>query len=327
MKKVLILFVSVVMVLSLAAVAFGAVNVSGELKCKYYFQGYNSEIGPTDEGKDCNDQFEAKLKFDGKVNDNLAYFVAAKAKAYDNDGAPDPVTDVISTKANNDFYLDEYWANYTAGFGSIKVGLFEVKPKGPIVDVIDGAYKNVKSATWIQYSNKFADAIDFAVAYTPDYYKSDETFYDNAYIVKVGYNTDMWGVEGNVVNVGNRPDVAGKKDAQIGKVVGYTVNAYVVPIENFTVYASIGTDQFEDPAQIVGLKYVYNRLTAMLEYDLDKDNGDYVDEYNENLWGVKVKYAAAHGVEYEFGKKLTENKTGSTEDMKSECYVSAKVAF
>jgi hypothetical protein len=324
MKKVLVVFLSAVMVLSLTAVAFGAVNVGGELKVKYNFQGAASENGATTEGADNNDKFEGKMILNGNMNDNLSYKIVAKATATDNDSSKSG-----DDGKNSDFYLDEYWGNYDASFGSIKVGLFSFKPKGPIVDVIDAAYKDLKAATAIQYSNKFADAIDLAVFYVPDYYKKDEALYDNAVAVKVGYNTDMWGVEGNVVSVGNAPDSGGKAAAD-GRATGYTVNAYVVPIENFTVYASIGQDQFEDPCQILGLKYVYDKFTAMLEYDLDKDNGDYGyggtgTEYESNLWGAKLIYKSAHGVEYEFGKKLTETAKGG--EQTSECWVSAKIAF
>jgi hypothetical protein len=321
MKKVLVVFLSAVMVLSLAAVAFGAVNVNGELKLKYNFQGTNSVVGATPKGQDKNDLAEIKLKFSGSVNDNLSYFVAAKAKASDNDDGGTP-----SKTDNTDFYLDEYYFAYATDFGTIKAGLTAFKPKGPIVDVIDGAYKDLKAATGIQYSNKFADAIDVAVFYTPDYYKCDESLYDNATALKVGYNTDMWGVEGNVVSIGNKQETAGKKVAEDGRATGYTVNAYVVPVENFTVYCSVGKDQFDDPAQVLGLKYVYDKLTLMGEYDFDKKNGDYVNDFKENLWGVKAIYQSAHGIEYEAGKKLKGNSTNGT-DMASECWVSAKVKF
>ena len=321
MKKVLVVFLSAVMVLSLAAVAFGAVNVNGELKLKYNFQGTNSVVGATPKGQDNNDLAEIKLKFSGAVNDNLSYFIAAKAKASDNDG---------DTSSNTDFYLDEYYFAYATDFGTIKAGLTAFKPKGPVVDVIDGAYKDLKAATGIQYLNKFADAIDVTVFYTPDYYKCDESLYDNAAALKVGYNTDMWGVEGNVVSIGNKQDNGGK-DAAEGRATGYTVNAYVVPVENFTVYTSLGKDQFDDPAYILGLKYVYDKLTLMGEYDFDKDNGKddnngAVAAFKENLWGVKAIYKSAHGIEYEAGRKLTGNSDNGV-DMKSECWVSAKVVF
>jgi hypothetical protein len=321
MKKVLVVFLSAVMVLSLAAVAFGAVNVNGELKLKYNFQGANSVVGATPKGQDKNDIAEIKLKFSGSVNDNLSYFVAAKAKASDNDDGGTP-----SKTDNTDFYLDEYYFAYATDFGTIKAGLTPFKPKGPVVDVIDGAYKDLKAATGIQYLNKFADAIDVTVFYTPDYYKCDESLYDNAAALKVGYNTDMWGVEGNVVSIGNKQEDNTKKVAEDGRATGYTVNAYVVPVENFTVYASVGQDQMEDPAQVLGLKYVYDKLTIMGEYDFDKENGDYVDDFKENLWGVKAIYKSAHGIEYEAGRKLKGNSANGT-DMASECWVSAKVVF
>jgi hypothetical protein len=307
MKKVVVLLLSAVLVLSMAAAAFGVVNVSGELKAKYKFQGENSVGGESPETTDTekNDEVEAKIILDSQINEKLSAKLVAKLTANANDGG-------------DKFGYDEYWAAYKDTFGQVKVGYFGYKTKGN-VDVLDGAYKDLKSVTGVEYSNKLAETIDVAVFYNPDYNKKDEELFDNAFAVKAGINQDFWGVEVNYVNVGDGENTDNK--------AGYTVNARITPIENLNAYVSYGVDQYEDVVSIIGADYTMGNLTARVEYDLNENIGkdSDKDKMESNLYGVKLIYKAPHGVEYEFGKKLTATAKGM--DQESECWVSAKIAF
>jgi hypothetical protein len=326
MKKVLVVFLSAVMVLSLASLALGTISVSGgEMKWKYMFQGENSEGGesPDVTKVEKNDQMEGKFKVESKISDQLSAYVVSKVKVKDKtDGA------------KCDFFADEYAAIYTADFGTVKVGYFGYNTKGK-VDILDPAIKDLKSVTGILYSNKIADTFNVDVWYTPDSHTHDEILFDNAYAVKLGYATDMWGADIAVVNTGETATTTLDKNYQDTKT-GYSANAYITPIENLTAYMNYSVDQYEDVVTLIGGMYTFGNFTARVEYDLNNNLGANSDgsihykdsdkhEMESNLYGVYLRYKANHGVEYEFGKKLTATAKGA--DQKSECWVSAKVTF
>jgi hypothetical protein len=312
MKKVLIVFLSAVMVLSLASLAFGSIAVTGgEMKWKYMFQGATSEGAGATAKDEINDQMEGKFKVESKISDQLSAYIIPKVKVNGkNDGC--------------NFWADEYAAVYASDFGTVKVGYFGYKTKGN-VDILDPAIKDLKSVTGMLYSNKIADTFNVDLWYTPDYHKHDEALYDNAYAVKLGYTSDMWGADVAVVNTN-----------EDGAKTGYSANAYIMPVENLTAYMNYSVDQYEDVVNIIGGMYTVGNFTARVEYDLNNNLGANSDgsihykdsdkqEMEGNLYGVYLRYKANHGIEYEFGKKLTATAKGG--DQTSECWVSAKVVF
>ena len=268
MKKLLVLALSAVLVLSLAAVSMAAVTLSGEVVAKYDFEN-------------AVDSAEGKIAFDGKVNDAVTAKIVYK---YGGPGAT--------------LVADEYWFNVAGDIGALKVGYFGYGTSGK-KDIIGGTYGDLKTEAALNYTYT-ADALTLKVWYAVDSNLvgiGDVLVADNAYAIGLAYDSETFGADVNFV------------DTQVvGDKTGYSVNAYIIPVEGLTAYIHAGKNQVKSEIGILGAVYTTGAVTLRGEIGLGDDN--------EDAWGVAAQYAAANGLTYKYTRENGVNDQIKTSEFK-----------
>jgi len=313
MKKLLIVLLAAMMVLSLAAVSMAAPTVGGELK--FIYKIADELVDDNNDENDITDATEAKVTFTTEVSDTVKGFVAIKAK----EGA------AVSA------YLDEYHMTFTQGFGTVKVGYFGHKLT-PSLDIIKGhGLKELKANALTVVDYNVSDAFVVGLAYALDGNEKKladadadaklalgdfKPVYDGAYDLKLGYKADSFGGEVHIFGNGD-VEVAGKVESVTALDIWYqptdVIKAYFDYVAPSYKDETAATEK--DPAMIVGALFTLTEaLSARVEYNLEAPEGA------DNNYGVKFVY--------KFTNKVTgELKMEGKEDGTSPMEVSFKVAL
>jgi hypothetical protein len=288
MKKLLIVLLAAMMVLSLAAVSMAATTVGGELKMIY-----KTDDVKTNDEAEWYDAAEAKVTATTQVSDSVAGFVAIKT----GDGA------------NGGFKADEYHITFTQDFGTVKVGYFGHKLT-PSLDIIKGwGFKEMKGNALTEANFNIADGFVLGLAYALDGNTGNEVgdlqpLYDGAYDVKFGYATDLFGGEVHVFGNGDC------KNDEIESV--NALDVWYQPMDMLKAYVAYVDAGFKGPrkdpdaAIIVGaLAQLTDAFSARFEYNIE-EYGTKPDTYNN--YGLKLAYAFGNGVTAEFKTEHKWNK-------------------
>jgi hypothetical protein len=133
MKKLLVIALSAVMILSIAAVAMADVTVGGELN--YGYNMYKDKtVGDNDFGNE-------KVTVTAKVSDNFTAFVAFK-----------------SDDTNANVGTDEAWGKFTGEWGNVQVGYWGQNVKDTM-DILNPIWKGIDKGVLKTGDIKFNEAI------------------------------------------------------------------------------------------------------------------------------------------------------------------------
>jgi hypothetical protein len=297
MKKLLVLLLAAMMVLSVAAVSMAAATVGGELKMIYATE---DKDGTPDEAK-WTDKVEAKITATTQVSDSVTGFVALKG----NNAGASPA-------------WDEYHITIAQDYGSFKFGYFGHKLT-PSLDIIKGNdVKELKSNALAVGKFNIADGFTLGLAYaldgngklvdddnnpvTPKVYVVESggdfnALYDGSYDVSLGYATDLFG--GEVHHFANGDN---KVQGEIESVTA--LDAWYQALDMLKVYVAYVDTKFykvakdPDAAIIVGAYADFtDAFYGRFEYNIE-EYGAKPNEYNN--YGVKLGYKLANGITAEF---------------------------
>lgn len=299
MKKLLVVLMAAVMVLSLAAVAMAEVTVGGELKLIYKT---DDKEGTPDEAE-WTDKSEAKITATAKVSDSVTGFIAFKAE-----------------NAKGNVFADEYYINIAQDYGTYKFGYFGHKLT-PSLDVIKafGALKELKANALAVANFNVTDNFVIGLAYALDgdgakWVDSNDDgtldtlngglgdikpLYDGAYDVKFGYVTDLFGAEIHVFGNGDCVNDGTTVDPDLESATALDI--WYQPIDMVKLYFAYVDAKFYkeeesvDPSKILG---VYSDLTDALYVRVEYNLEDY-DSDSAN-YGMKLGYKFANGIIAEF---------------------------
>lgn len=292
MKKLLVLLLAAMMVLSVAAVSMAAATVGGEVKLIYATE---DKDGTPDEAK-WTDKAEAKITATTQVSDSVTGFAAFKA-----------------ANAGQDVNLDEYHITIAQDYGSFKFGYFGHKLT-PSLDIIKGwGLKELKGNALAVGKFNITDEFTFGLAYALDGHNVGDInpTYDGAYDVSLGYATDLFGGEVHIFGNGDC------------KVVGDDVesitalDAWYQALDMLKVYvAYVDTKIYKaakdpDAAIIVGAYADFtDAFYGRFEYNIE-EYGVKPDTFNN--YGVKLGYKLANGITAEFKAEKDSKKTTKKE--------------
>ncbi len=342
MKKLLVVALSAIMVLSMAAVSMAAVAVGGEFNFGYKTEApdtLDAALGGDDKGTDF---IESKVIVSGDINDNLAVFAAIK-------------TNGSSENGGSRFFNDELWAKLKYDAFNLQVGYFGFGFGGP-KDILDAAYGDLKADAGLLASYKFTDSFtgklyygydnDVAAAVmvdtstpadTPDtlvYSTLDGAAGDGAIAVGFDYAADALSV-GLIFAQPNfeYTDLNTKyeTDNVIAANVSYAIGAFK-PYVSYsscsvsTTIAGVKTDS-DDSVIMVGftLESADMPFYARAEYDLDTENE--VKGWTEDLdiYGIRLGYKLNANAAIEGQFKTVANAAG--DDTDNDTYIKLKVTF
>jgi hypothetical protein len=320
MKKLLVLALSALMILSFAAVSMAAITVGGELNFGWQFSS----------GDQNNADFaDAKVTVTADLTDSVKGFVAIKN---DNSYAGSVYNgDIDFTKQEDNSsvtkgtFIDEAWVRLTQGWGNVTVGFYEFTTDSD-VDIIDSYSKNIKNHAGVDVTGKITDALS-VTGYiagiddpTTDALGKEETDLGYIYAAGLSYDTDSWGAQ--VI----------AEASSIDDTTSYTwVNAYYkLPIVNSKFYvtymdADKGKGSMADsyagytkkgdaPATylydgglcIVGYSFDGEKFYGRFEYEavqLDKEDKAKLDA----SYGVRLGYKITDGTKLQYQMKSIES--------------------
>jgi hypothetical protein len=278
MKKLLVLLLAAMMILSLAAVSMAAPTVGGELKFKLNI----ADEDPDDKNdeNDITDAAEAKVTFKTEVSDSVTGFVAVKAGG----------------GANDTFKADEYHITIAQDYGQFKLGYFG-KSLTPDLDIIKafGSVKELKTNVLAEGTFNIADGFTLGVDYALDGNAGNlgdiEGVYDGAYVLSLAYAADSFG--GAVNFFGNDA----KNDGEYKNITALDVwyqpvdmlKAYVAYVDASKKKAAGAKDP--KASIIIGAYADFtDALYGRFEYNLE----DY--KAKSNNYGIKLGYKFANGI-------------------------------
>jgi len=287
MKKLLVLVIAIILVLSLTAVSMAAVTVSGFLR-------YNLDSST---GTFNNGYSRVGINVDDVVNDQLTIHAqirneSAAAKWYDSN---------VTTGSTT--FLNDYYATIKQSFGTFKIGQWENDFWGD-VDVFDPDNDSLwMTPCAIEFAPKLSGGFTAAIWYNPvlakdaDISKPVNQDCQNgavpvgvpglgAYTVSVGYAADALSVEaayGNLGQTNKNVDILLNDNSWTILNVSYKV---IDPLKLFVHYDSTGHDIYTN--EILGANYAFGKtgFSTQLEYDFAYNNA------NDKPIGLGLYYSA-----------------------------------
>ncbi len=340
MKKLLVVALSAIMVLSMAAVSMAAVAVGGEFNFGYKTEAadtLDAALGGTDKGTDF---IESKVTVSGDVNDNLAVFAAIKT----NDGS-----NAAGTKG---FFNDELWAKLKYDAFNLQVGYFGFGFGGP-KDILDAAYGDLKADAGLLASYKFTDAFTGKLYYgydndvtgaglvdadnngTPDafvYFTQDGAAGDGAIAVGLDYAADALSV-GLIFakpNFEYNATVIGQK-YETGNIVAANVSYAIGAFKPYVSYSSFSetTNNVDADNKVIIVGFTLESADmpfyARAEYDVDSKNEVAGWTKDLDIYGIRLGYKLNANAAIEGQYKTVANAAGNDTD--KDTYIKLKVTF
>lgn len=306
MKKLLVVLMAAVMVLSVAAVSLAAVTVKGDFR----YDMYQDETASDESYANA----DLRFNFSGSLSDTLD--ASATVKIVHDDGK-----DRKDADKTTDVTLDEFFVNYKQSWGSVKAGYYEYKFTPSRVLLKSGHYH-----VWEKSDVVIATTFNLIGGLTADLivqpYQQNIAD-DGAYGVSLNYAADKWGAKvtyadflapaANTLNVDDDLNLiafdAYYKINDNMKVfvtaVDYSANdkkdaAYVDGEgDNSSIYAKNGIDGIDPVIGFSWDKIAGTKLFAAVEYAINPRYEDTAAEYNEATLNLKYKFNNNTGLEIE----------------------------
>lgn len=280
MKKLLVVLLAAMMVLSLAAVSMAA-TVEGDWRAEWVKEGDND----LDFSK-----YDLRFNFKGQVSDTVdAYLQIAFDNGssftsdgfdVDEDGEKD---DTIKTKVP--LAIKEYKVTFNQSWGKLTAGFWDHKLFPSRVLLKPHGYNavNAKDMQFV-FDIPVGDAMNFALFMDPTL-AEDAMDYD----LSLGYKADSFGAE---LHYGNKDPKA--DDATY---IAFDVYYQVTDSLKAFVYGNQAGDDAkswaEDLAPVIGAQYKADALKVSFEYALEEASADYTP------YGLQVAYGFNNKVSLE----------------------------
>jgi hypothetical protein len=291
MKKLLVLFLSAALVLSLAAVSLAAVTVNGDFRYNMY-----QDESASDESYA---ETDLRVRVTGDLSDTVkatANFKWKRGTSVTYNDYYDSTTTTYKNASNVNTDLDEFYATWKPEWGTAKMGYYEYKFTPSRVELKSGGYH-----VWNKADALFEVNIPVAEGFTVDAicqpYKNDKAD-DGAYGLAVNYAAENWGAKVSYADFKN--DAYGDLTA---------IDAYYMIDENKKVFVDAvdysennGTGKYDDGFDpVIGFAWsniADTKLYASLEYAITPRYKDQAAEYDEYI--LKAAYKLANNIGLEF---------------------------
>lgn len=269
MKKLLVIALSAMMILSMAAVSMAAnVTVGGEFN-------YGWGLTVADDKTEDTDAFaDSKIGVTAAINDKITGFATFKS------------TDFNTT------FVDESWVKFNEGFGTVQVGYFGYTVDGD-VDIIS-SLGDIKNKASVAVSGKIAEPVTVS-GYLARFDPNTVTVGDdmtNQYAVSVAYDTASYGAKLNYIN-----------STEDGAEASETLNLYynLAPAKVYLDYEMLPEVAGDSQNNaVLGALYDGNKLYGRAEYQVVKPDGQ--DDANI---GFRLGYKIAKGANIEYNSCST----------------------
>ena len=306
MKKLLVLALAAMMVLSFAVASMAAVTVGGEFYTKYDFGQLDSVNQANEDLTKVNglDRIYGKIGVTVTPTDNMTGFMAIKSDGDFGRAAND--------KANAPFVFDEAWAQVKSGIGTYKVGFYGFGFGGK-KDILDIYMRDLKAEDAVSADLAVADGVHAKVYYAIDGSKAGDIVQgDGAYALNLTYDADAFGVGLGYANyAANNAATAQPKFYGVASKLdpGMAINAYYNfgPATAFLVYDTIKVVAADKNAvnTIVGVSFAPSDspVYARFEYDVNDQSDLLGDNAKFNGFGAYVGYKFANGLDLRYTRK------------------------
>ena len=269
MKKLLVIALSAMMILSMAAVSMAAnVTVGGEFN-------YGWGLTVADDKTEDTDAFaDSKIGVTAAINDKITGFATFKS------------TDFNTT------FVDESWVKFNEGFGTVQVGYFGYTVDGD-VDIVS-SLGDIKNKASVAVSGKIAEPVTVS-GYLARFDPNTVTVGDdmtNQYAVSVAYDTASYGAKLNYIN-----------STEDGAEASETLNLYynLAPAKVYLDYEMLPEVAGDSQNNaVLGALYDGNKLYGRAEYQVVKPDGQ--DDANI---GFRLGYKIAKGANIEYNSCST----------------------
>jgi len=292
MKKLLVLFVSAALVLSMAAVSLAAVTFNGDFRYNMY-DNETTQSSFVTKSDSTYGETDLRLKINGDVSETVKAFANLRIKQTSKD----------TSWATS---WDEFWAKATYGWGTAKMGYYEYNFTPNRVELnTAGLRVTPKTDATFEVNVPLAEGFVLDGVFLP--YSTSSTD-DGSYAVGLNYKAENWGLKAAYwdLKLNDRDYVCIDAYYMINDNMKLFVNAAdysyndgkvssKVYDNNYVIY-----DEGFDP--VIGFSWTNiadTKLLASLEYAVNSREDAYThDDYNEYVF--KAGYKLQNGINLEF---------------------------
>jgi len=302
MKKLLVLFVSAALVLSMAAVSLAAVTFNGDFRYNMYDNESSklTQNNSTDAGTPQEKTYgetDLRLKINGDLSETVKIFANLRIKESNNGG--------WGTS------WDEFWATAKYSWGTAKMGYYEYNFTPNRVELNTANLRvTPKNDTTFEINVPLAEGFVAEAALLP---YSTSTTDDGSYVIGLNYKAENWGIK--VAYWDLKYNRTNKLEEDLT-----CIDAYYMINENMKVFANAADYSYNDGKRsqkvydtnaviydegfdpVIGFawdKIADTKLYASLEYAINSRlDVSTNDDYNEYIF--KAAYKLSNGIGLEF---------------------------
>jgi hypothetical protein len=287
MKKLLMLMLSAIMLLSIAALAAAEVKVDG--KVYFTYNGKDDDLNvPSHRG---NDQAIVEVNIKDKINKNWTGFWSYKPSSSD-------LSDNQIGKTRGDaFKTSEYYLRYKdSRKGELKIGSMKIANTDDL-DVLSALFSDLRGELGVYYNHKLGKTgFSTGFAYIPDYCNIKEETGDNAYRLDLKYKASRW--DSSLYYISKGKYYLKNKDLQarteeLTNQKGWAFNFGYSYSNNWRIYYNYERNNYYDnETSIVGTKYEYGPAWIEIEYDFANDYTKYrwSKDLGDQRYGIILHY-------------------------------------
>lgn len=273
MKKLLVVLLAAMMVLSIAAVSMAAATVEGDWRVEWV---QDDTKKATKQDDLTFNKYDLRFNFKGKVSDTVDAYLQI---AYDS-GAT--VKDSAGHTVKSEVSIKEYKVTFKQSWGTLTAGSWDHKlfPSRVLLKPHGDNKVRDNEMQWV-FNVPVSDAVYVGLFMDPDLIK-DAMDWD----IFGGYKGDGWGVE---LHYGEK-DPAAKDSDYIAFDAYYKIDAFklfVYGIDAGDGYKGAWKDANNKSiglVPVIGAEYKSGAITTSFEYTLEEQSKDY------NPWGLKFAY-------------------------------------
>jgi hypothetical protein len=291
MKKLLVLFLSGILVLSLAAVALAEVTVNGDFR----YNMYEDESDPDDKSYG---ETDLRVRITGDLSETVKTTVNLKW-VQDSKTSGDDVDDTV---------IDEFYATWKPEWGTVKMGHYEYKFTPSRVELKSGDYH-----VWKKCDALFEVNLPIAEGFTVDGLfqpYEENTANDGSYGIALNYTAENWGAKLSYADFGS-DDYGDLTAIDVYYNLNEDMKLFVDAVDYSKNDGSGKYDGFDPVIGFQWLNIAETNLEASLEYAFNPRYDGQPDEYTEYVVTAKYKLANNIGLEfyhYIVGDDLTKDQ-------------------
>jgi hypothetical protein len=298
MKKLLMLMLSAIMLLSITALAAAEVKVDGTVYFTY--NGKDDDLNvPSHRG---NDQAIVEVNITDKINKNWTGYWTYKPSSTD-------LSDNRTGKTRGDaFKTSEYYLRYKdSRKGEFKIGSMKIANTDDL-DVLSALFSDLRGELGVYYNHKLGKTgFSTGFAYIPDYCNIKEETGDNAYRLDLKYKASRW--DSSLYYIDKGEFIQSNRDLKDLKHIatepkmthqeGWAFNFGYTYSNSLRIYYNYERNNYYDnETSIFGTKYEYGPAWIEIEYDFANDYTKY--RLSKNLGDQRYGFLLHYNFTKEF---------------------------